>query len=212
VDWYRKASSQGYPQAHFRLGYYYEVVKEEPQEAASWYRKAADMGHGTACARLAALYKLGRGVSKDEKEVSRLRMKARAELKPDDEEQEFRLALIVEPVGQEVPECEVTFGGKPHKLSEQRGKVLFLCFTADWCPASKKMDAYKKELVQRLKGQQFALINIDVDKETKPVIDWRIRTVPRIFIIDQRGIIRAYYEGYTEGAQLDKMIDRLLAD
>ena len=59
-------------------------------------------------------------------------------------------------VGEEAPDFELTLlSGEPFKLSEQRGKVVFLNLWATWCPPcvmemgdiQKLADAYPEELV-----------------------------------------------------------------
>jgi len=58
--------------------------------------------------------------------------------------------------GEEAPDFEITLlNGEPFKLSEQRGKVVFLNLWATWCPPcvmemddiQKLADAYPEELV-----------------------------------------------------------------
>ena len=71
-------------------------------------------------------------------------------------------------VGNVAPEIEgEDIGGEPMKLSDYRGKVVVLVFWAIWCGPCMGMIPHEKDLVERHKGQPFALlgINSDTDRE-----------------------------------------------
>jgi hypothetical protein len=68
LSWYKKAATQGFSVAQFKLGLLYskgDGVPKNYSEAAKWYRKAAEQGHTTAQNLLGESYKNGLGVSKD---------------------------------------------------------------------------------------------------------------------------------------------------
>lgn len=79
--------------------------------------------------------------------------------------QEEKRGYIVE-VGQTAPDFTLTtIAGKTLKLSENRGKVVMLQFTASWCGVCRKeMPHIEKEIWQPLKDKDFILVGIDRDE------------------------------------------------
>lgn len=117
--------------------------------------------------------------------------------------------------------------GKALKLSDYRGKVVVLNFWGTWCAPCMALVPKDNELVKRFEGQPFAFLGVcnDYDRErvkksiaakginwlswwdggdnrTGPIAEaWHIASWPRLFIIDQRGVIRyAGDEGLTSRA------------
>jgi len=78
---------------------------------------------------------------------------------------------IVE-VGQMAPDFTVAITeGKTFKLSDCRGKVVMLQFTASWCGVCRKeMPHIESEIWQLLKDKDFMLIGLDRD-EPKDVVE-----------------------------------------
>ncbi len=78
-------------------------------------------------------------------------------------------------VGDTAPdfEMELTNGDKM-KLSELRGKVVMLQFTASWCGVCRKEMPYiESDIWQKLKGRNdFALFGIDRDEPLEKVIEF----------------------------------------
>jgi peroxiredoxin len=68
--------------------------------------------------------------------------------------------------GQTAPDFTLTTTeGKIFKLSENRGKVIMLQFTASWCGVCRKeMPHIESEIWQPLKGKDFILVGIDRDE------------------------------------------------
>jgi peroxiredoxin len=79
--------------------------------------------------------------------------------------QEDDRGYIVE-TGQIAPDFTVTtIDGKPFTLSENRGKIIMIQFTASWCGVCRKeMPHIEKEIWQPLKEKSFVLIGLDRDE------------------------------------------------
>jgi len=87
--------------------------------------------------------------------------------------QEDDRGYIVE-VGQMAPDFTVTkTDGTTFKLSEHRGMVVMLQFTASWCGVCRKeMPHIEKEIWLPLKDNDFVLIGLDRDEPMDVVIDF----------------------------------------
>ena len=72
AKWYRKAAEQGYIEAEYSLGFFFEKGKGEHQnynEAIKWYRKAAEQGHAKAQYKLGLFSFYGLGCEENQKEA-----------------------------------------------------------------------------------------------------------------------------------------------
>jgi peroxiredoxin len=69
-------------------------------------------------------------------------------------------------IGQAAPDFTVTTSdGKKFKLSENRGKIVMIQFTASWCSVCRKeMPHIENEIWMPLKGKDFVLIGLDRDE------------------------------------------------
>jgi peroxiredoxin len=85
-------------------------------------------------------------------------------------QQVFEHQFLVE-VGDTMPDFEVKLNdGNYFKLSEQRGKVVMLQFTASWCGVCRKEMPYiEQDLWQPLKDKDFVLIGMDYKEEPEKV-------------------------------------------
>jgi peroxiredoxin len=74
-------------------------------------------------------------------------------------------------VGQVAPDFTLTtINGEKFRLSENKGKVIMIQFTASWCGVCRQeMPHIENEIWQPLKGKQFVLVGIDRD-ETADVV------------------------------------------
>jgi DsbE subfamily thiol:disulfide oxidoreductase len=123
-------------------------------------------------------------------------------------------------VGQPAPDFILSdLDGTKWRLSDLRGKVVFLNFWATWCPPCREempdMEALHREMA--LTGQPFQMVavltNDDpgqaarfagklnltfpilVDQESKAAADYGLTGVPETFIIDASGILREKFIG-----------------
>lgn len=139
--------------------------------------------------------------------------------------------LVVGKVAPEIKGEDVD--GTRLKLSDYRGKVVVLTFSGNWCPPCRAMYPKERALVERLKGEPFALLSVNTDEDretlrksiTSGEITWRcwwdgepggpictrwgITVYPTIHVLDHRGIIR--FRDVPE-KELDAVVDSLLAE
>jgi thiol-disulfide isomerase/thioredoxin len=139
-------------------------------------------------------------------------------------------------VGKTAPDIEgEDLDGVKFKLSDYRGKVVLLSFWGSWCGPCMSLVPHERELVEKYKEKQFALIgvNSDPDKEKlKKVIQkqqitwrsfwcgkngpdgelattWNVNGWPTVYLIDHAGVIRAKN---LLGSALDTRIHKLVAE
>ncbi len=102
--------------------------------------------------------------------------------------------------------------GKPVRLSDFRGKVVFLNFWATWCKPCEDEIPSMQILYESLKDQPFEIVAVSVDTEGPDVVkkfvkeygitftvlhdrkgkvkeEYKTTGVPETFIIDQNGVI-----------------------
>ena len=104
--------------------------------------------------------------------------------------------------------------GKNFRLSDYRGKVVMLMFSADWCRPCKEMYPENRDLVSAFQGRPFQLISVMGDQKPETVAaaigagditwrttwdgkngpiatKWNIDSWPTVFVIDHLGVIRS---------------------
>ncbi|MBL4572424.1 MAG: TlpA family protein disulfide reductase [Gammaproteobacteria bacterium] len=125
-------------------------------------------------------------------------------------------------------------GNEQVRLSDYRGKIVFLDFWASWCPPClASLPAYDK-MYRELGTEEFEIIAINVDEDTDdgiefledhpvsyPVladpdgevgIPYGIRSLPVSYLIDREGRIVQRYRSYKAGDEIElkKLIEELL--
>ena len=78
-------------------------------------------------------------------------------------------------VGDMAPDFEMEFtDGQKAKLSDLRGKIVILQFTASWCSVCRlEMPHLEKDVWQKYKDQNVLLIGVDRDEALETVIEFQ---------------------------------------
>ena len=139
-------------------------------------------------------------------------------------------------VGDQAPDFSITMeDGSVKKLSDLKGKVVWLNFFANWCPPClKELPHLEKEVYKKYKGKNLEVMVIGrehdwatVNKFKKdkkytlpfyPDVKREIfskyanASIPRNFLIDKNGKVVVASEGYTdeEFKKLIKELEKLL--
>ncbi len=137
-------------------------------------------------------------------------------------------------IGKMAPEIEgEDLDGAKFKLSDYRGKVVFLSFWASWCGPCLALIPHEREIVEKFQGRPFALIGVNGDPEKKdlkkvltenkitwrsfwsgekgpegPIPEaWNVSGWPTMYVIDAKGIIRGKQ---LRGKKLEERIESLV--
>lgn len=115
-------------------------------------------------------------------------------------------------VGAQAPDFTVTLtDGSQVRLSELRGKVVMLQFTASWCGVCRKeMPFIERDIWQKHKDDAaFALIGIDRDEPLEKVIAFAGQTkVTYPLALDPGADVFALYADRKAGITRNVLIDR----
>jgi len=132
--------------------------------------------------------------------------------------------------GLDAPDIQVTtLDGQATRIGDLRGKVVFLNFWATWCPPCRQEMPHIQALYDAMKdrkdvvfiaasSEDVATIKGFLDKAgyTFPIYtvkqedvagSYRTQSIPSIFVIDPKGVIRAH----LVGGQTEKSMRRALA-
>jgi peroxiredoxin len=139
-------------------------------------------------------------------------------------------------VGQPAPEIEGTdLDGKPMKLSDFKGKVVYLDFWGEWCPWCQRMYDYQNRLVARMRDRDFVLLGVNSDGNLQMAqtavkshkLAWRswfdgqnggiasrygITAFPTTYLIGKDGLVKKKHEGFAQAAEMDKEVDEVMGD
>lgn len=133
-------------------------------------------------------------------------------------------------VGKAAPDFSLTdLNDKPHRLSDFRGKVVFLNFWATWCSPCREEMPSMEVLNKNFEKDGLVVLAVSIDRVTTtkdippfvkslnltfPVLidSWGITDkpykrlgVPETFIIDQQGIVREIIIGPKDWTRIDNL-------
>ncbi|WP_423128433.1 peroxiredoxin family protein [Gaoshiqia sp. Z1-71] len=114
-------------------------------------------------------------------------------------------------IGQQAPDFTAeTPDGKTVRLSDLKGKVVMLQFTASWCSVCRKeMPHIEKDIWQKHKNNpDFALFGVDLD-EPKEVVEKYTGQIPVTYpmLLDPKGKIFYSYAEKGAGVTRNVIID-----
>jgi peroxiredoxin len=131
-----------------------------------------------------------------------------------------RTAFVVRSlmVGKTAPEVSGTdLDGVPFKLSDYRGRVVVLIFSAEWCGICRTMYPYERLMLELYERWPFAMVAVETGSSPDAVktareaeglryrawwdapddtgqgpiaAAWRISGFPAVYVVDARGVIR----------------------
>lgn len=114
-------------------------------------------------------------------------------------------------VGDEAPEFTLqTTTGEVFKLSDMKGKVIMLQFTASWCGVCRKeMPFIESEIWKKHKGNpNFCLLGIDRDEPLEKVLEFMKQTdVTYPMALDPGGDVFALFAERKAGITRNVIID-----
>ncbi len=115
-------------------------------------------------------------------------------------------------VGDMAPDFTIRFTDDqtPIKLSDLRGNIVMLQFTASWCGVCKKeMPHIEKEIWQVYKNKGLKLFGIDLREDKKRIAKFKKQTkVGYPLVLDEKGEIFNKYADKNAGVTRNILIDR----
>ncbi len=139
--------------------------------------------------------------------------------------------------GQQAPGFKViTTTGQSVTLDNYRGHVLVIDFFATWCQPCRQSVPHLVEMNRKYGKQGLQILGLSADEDGERVVrtfaaeykinyplalagdsttvDFGIRSVPVMFLIDKKGKIVEIYRGFTDemGRSIEQVIKRLLAE
>ena len=104
----------------------------------------------------------------------------------------------------------ITTEGDTFKLSDHKGKLVMLQFTASWCGVCRKeMPHIENEIWQPLKDKEFVLVGIDRDEPLDIVLDYTKKVgITYPMALDPGGEIFALYAKKGSGITRNVIVDQ----
>jgi len=98
--------------------------------------------------------------------------------------------------------------GQTLRLSDLRGKIVFLNVWATWCPPCQMEMPSMEHLYRRLKGRDFAMLAVNEDEDGKMAVQSFVDHLHITFpvLVDPEGVVPARYgvTGYPETFIIDR--------
>lgn len=98
--------------------------------------------------------------------------------------------------------------GKTHRLSDLRGKIVFLNVWATWCPPCREEMPSMERLYQRLRGTDFAMLAVSEDEGGAAVVGQFVQETGITFpvLLDPEGLLPRRYgiTGFPETFVIDR--------
>lgn len=137
--------------------------------------------------------------------------------------------------GKMAPDFELTaLDGKTVKLSELKGQVVLLDFWATWCPPCKASLPHLMELQTKYGDKGVTIIGMSLDNSPAELemflkrnplnytviscpdrvkMEYRVTSIPRMFVLDRQGQIVADFLGFSEqvGGDIEKAVKAALS-
>jgi peroxiredoxin len=115
-------------------------------------------------------------------------------------------------IGQQVPDfTTTTTDGKTIKMSDLKGKIVMLQFTASWCGVCRKeMPHIEADIWQKYKdNKNFALYGIDLDEPVEKVQTFA-KQIPVTYplLLDPKGAIFYQFAEKNAGVTRNVIIDK----
>lgn len=117
---------------------------------------------------------------------------------------------IVE-IGDMAPDFSVTLdNGEIWTLSENRGKVIMLQFTASWCSVCRKEMPYiEDEIHKAFTGSNFMVIGVDRDESLGKVLKFKEQTgITYPLALDQGAVVFKLFAHERAGVTRNVIIDK----
>ncbi len=115
-------------------------------------------------------------------------------------------------VGDQAPDfTTILDNGKSFSLSENKGKIIMLQFTASWCSVCRKeMPVIEKEIWQKLKDNpNFVLIGLDKDEPIEKAKEFREKTgITYPLALDKGSAVFEKYAHKKAGVTRNVIIDK----
>jgi peroxiredoxin len=113
-------------------------------------------------------------------------------------------------VGQKAPDFNIHYadGRKSEILSDLRGQVVVLQFTASWCGVCRQEMPHLEALWQRMKNKNFRLIGIDLKESREKTLDFaRTMKISYPLALDPDGSVFYQYAAKNAGVTRNIVID-----
>ena len=122
--------------------------------------------------------------------------------------------------------------GTPFRLSDYRGQVVLLTFSANWCGHCRAMYPRKRALLERYKDKPLVILSVDADDERETLTklidegeitwrcwwdgpdspihkEWSASVLPRTYVLDAAGVIR---HKNVRGRGIDEAVESLMKE